>query len=280
MTSNVLPLRPLVEPVDIFNFNGIEIRIFDRNGEPWFVGKDICTVLDLKNTGTAYSKLENDEKGGVVLNDGEGRPQNYTIVNESGLYSLILTSRKPEAKQFKRWITHEVLPAIRKTGSYSISQKSDNLPEEHIIIRAIERVISPIIKVIEQQGVVINIIQSQTSAMQVQINTLQTHLTRFIELDDTNRIIDATNKKKILELTMKVVEQGQSGLTTVSDYMKTYDLKLIPGKTIPMISNFISDEMARLGYGHPQRHVKTNTRLFPIKMLKEFFENNTSILVK
>lgn len=89
----------------------------ERSGEPWFVAADVCRALEIKNNRDALSRLDQDEKG-VALIDTPGGKQELTIVNEAGLYSLVLGSRKPEAKAFKRWITHEVIPTIRKTGGY------------------------------------------------------------------------------------------------------------------------------------------------------------------
>lgn len=95
------------------------VRIFLQDNEPWFVAKDVCDCLDLSNSRKALSRLEDDEKG-VTLSDTPGGKQEMATVNEYGLYSLVMSSRKPEAKEFKRWVTHEVLPSIRKYGSYSM----------------------------------------------------------------------------------------------------------------------------------------------------------------
>lgn len=84
-------------------------------GEPWFVAADVCRALGIGNSRDATARLDDDEKG-VVSTDTLGGKQELTIVNEPGLYALVLSSRKPEAKAFKRWITHEVIPSIRKTG--------------------------------------------------------------------------------------------------------------------------------------------------------------------
>lgn len=94
-----------------------QVRVVDVNGEPWFVARDVCECLELTNTSQTLSYLDDDEKG-ITTNDTPGGQQEMSIVSEAGLYSLILRSRKPEAKAFKRWITHEVLPSIRKTGQY------------------------------------------------------------------------------------------------------------------------------------------------------------------
>ncbi len=101
----------------VFTYGETQIRTVVQSGEVLFVGKDVCNVLEIKNSRDALGRLDEDEKG-VVLIDTPGGKQQMLCVNEAGLYSLILTSRKPEAKQFKRWVTHEVLPTIRKTGGY------------------------------------------------------------------------------------------------------------------------------------------------------------------
>jgi prophage antirepressor-like protein len=99
-----------------------EFRTIIRDGEPWFALVDVCRALDIKNTSDAGARLDEDEKMTLVLNEGQsgvrGGARSMIIVNESGLYSIILRSDKPGAKRFKKWVTSEVLPAIRKTGSY------------------------------------------------------------------------------------------------------------------------------------------------------------------
>lgn len=96
-----------------------EIRVIEKDGEPWFVAVDVCDILGLSNPTIAVSRLDNDERAKFNL----GRQGDATIVNEPGLYTLILGSRKPEAKAFKRWITHEVIPSIRKYGAYMTPEK-------------------------------------------------------------------------------------------------------------------------------------------------------------
>ena len=108
-----------------------DVRITLINGEPWFVAVDVCKALDIVNARDAVKRLDDDEKNTVVLTDGIPGNPNKTIVNEYGLYALVLSSRKPEAKAFKRWITHEVLPIIRKTGGYmtdTLIQRIQNDP--------------------------------------------------------------------------------------------------------------------------------------------------------
>lgn len=97
------------------------------DGEPMFVAKDVCTALGLGNSRQALSRLDEDEKG-VISTDTPGGEQKMQAVNEAGLYVLVLGSKKPEAKAFKRWVTHEVLPAIRRDGGYMVAR--DETPEE------------------------------------------------------------------------------------------------------------------------------------------------------
>lgn len=102
-----------------FDFSGQPVRVLtDEHGDPWFVAADVCTVLDIANASDAVSRLADDEKG-VGTTDTLGGPQQVRTVSEAGLYRLIFTSRRAEAETFRRWVTHEVLPQIRRTGSYS-----------------------------------------------------------------------------------------------------------------------------------------------------------------
>lgn len=100
-----------------------QMRVINKNDEPWFVASDVCRALEISNNRDALNRLDADEKD-VALTDTLGGQQQMSIVNEPGLYSLVLGSRKPEAKAFKRWITHEVIPSIRKTGGYIAGQES------------------------------------------------------------------------------------------------------------------------------------------------------------
>jgi anti-repressor protein len=102
-----------------FVYEGSAVRAVVKNGEPWFVAADVCGVLEISKHRDAVSRLDEDERG-LVLVDTLGGPQSMAAINEAGLYSMIMMSRKPEAKTFKRWVTHEVLPQIRKTGGYNL----------------------------------------------------------------------------------------------------------------------------------------------------------------
>ncbi|MCT7992505.1 BRO-N domain-containing protein [Laspinema olomoucense] len=107
--------------LSIFNFHNNQVRIVIIDGKPWFVAKDLCEVLEIKNSRDALTRLDDDEKDTVGITDAIGRKQDTAIVSESGMYALILSSRKPQAKPFRKWVTSEVLTAIRQEGFYSVS---------------------------------------------------------------------------------------------------------------------------------------------------------------
>ena len=118
--------------LQVFNYNGNDIRITDDNGDIWFVAKDVCDILGLTNAREAMNALEDDEKSTVRISDGtspKGGNPNMNIISESGFYTLVLRSNKPEAKPFRRWVTKDVLPQIRKTGSYSLLKEQPKLPD-------------------------------------------------------------------------------------------------------------------------------------------------------
>ena len=116
--------------LQLFNFEGNEVRTLKIDEEPLFVGKDVAEILGYSNPRKALKDHvdEEDKKDGVTIRDSIGREQQPTLINESGLYSLILSSKMPKAKRFKHWVTSEVLPSIRKTGSYQVPQT----PEEQL----------------------------------------------------------------------------------------------------------------------------------------------------
>lgn len=109
-----------------FNYNENQVRTVEKNGEPWFVLKDVCNILNIGNSSDVYSRLDVDEKG-VEQIDTLGGAQKMSIISESGLYNVILRSDKPEAKPFRKWVTSEVLPSIRKHGAYATPEMVDKM---------------------------------------------------------------------------------------------------------------------------------------------------------
>ncbi len=114
-----------------FDFNSHPVRVVERDGAPWFVAADVCRVLDLSNPSKVCGDLDEDETMTLTTSEGHsgqrGGAQFLNVISESGLYALVFKSRKPEAKVFRRWVTSEVLPAIRQTGAYAVGGSGDGL---------------------------------------------------------------------------------------------------------------------------------------------------------
>lgn len=112
-----------MKEIQVFNFEQNEVRTLQVNNQPYFVLADVCKVLDLKNPTMVARKLDDDERAKSDLGLQE---RNVTLINESGLYAVILRSDKPQAKQFRKWITAEVLPTLRKTGTYTVKKTAED----------------------------------------------------------------------------------------------------------------------------------------------------------
>lgn len=137
--------------VQLFNFENHEVRSLLVDDEPWFVGKDVAEILSYSNTRKALTDHVDDEDkmDGVTIRDSIGRNQKPVLINESGLYSLVLSSKLPSAKKFKRWVTSEVLPALRKTGQYQVKELSGQELMAKALIEA-QNVLAAKDKVIEE----------------------------------------------------------------------------------------------------------------------------------
>lgn len=122
MTDNTEERTDNVDEIQIFSYQDKQVRTVEKDGEPWWVLKDICEVLELSNSRMIAERLDEDEKGVSQIYTPGGK-QEMAVVNESGLYNVILRSDKPQAKPFRKWVTSEVLPAIRKHGGYLTPEK-------------------------------------------------------------------------------------------------------------------------------------------------------------
>lgn len=121
--------------MQIFKYENNDVRTVEMNGEPWFVLKDVCGVLGLSTPARVAERLDGDEVSQTHFTDSIGRKQETTVINESGLYSVILRSDKPAAKPFRKWVTSEVLPSIRKNGGYIAGQ--EQLSPEELMAKAL-----------------------------------------------------------------------------------------------------------------------------------------------
>lgn len=166
-----------------FDFKGALLRtLTDEAGEPWFIAKDVCDILELTNPAVALQSLDDDEKTNLsnsyVWSEPGRRP---LIISEPGLYRLVMRSRKPEAKEFQRWVTHEVLPQIRKTGGYIPTSESDS--DEDIMARAV--LVAQ--KTIKQKN-------QQIASQQSRIDELQPKASawdNFVDIDDALSVRDS-----------------------------------------------------------------------------------------
>lgn len=124
--------------IQVFEYQNNKVRTVDVDGEAWFVLKDVCEILRMDTTQLkkVADRLDEDEKGRTLITTPGGMQETW-IVNESGLYHVILRSDKPEAAPFRRWVTNDVLPEIRKTGSYSVAQPDPNLPPELAMVEGL-----------------------------------------------------------------------------------------------------------------------------------------------
>ena len=113
------------QTLQVFNYKEHQVRTVEVNGEVWFVAKDVCDILEIQNVTQAVQNLDEDERSMHYI----GRQGEANIISEAGLYKLIFNSRKPEAKEFTRWVTHEVLPAIHRTGTFTVNQPQISLEE-------------------------------------------------------------------------------------------------------------------------------------------------------
>lgn len=123
--------------IQVFEYQNNKVRTVDVNGEAWFVLKDVCEVLGLSTPARVAKRLDGDEVSLTHLTDSMGRQQETTVINESGLYNVILRSDKPEAKPFRKWVTNDVLPTIRKTGSYMMPGNGSSLQALDLLVKSL-----------------------------------------------------------------------------------------------------------------------------------------------
>lgn len=175
-----------------------EVRTVEIGGESWFVGKDVAEILGYSNTRDALAKhIDGEDKGDVAIRDSIGREQSTTIINESGLYSLILSSKLPNAKAFKRWITSEVLPSIRKHGGY-INGQAEMSPEE-LMAKALQVAQ----KTLEEREARIGVLAAENSALTVEKQILQPKADYFDELVDRNLLTNFRETAKQINAKQK-----------------------------------------------------------------------------
>lgn len=171
------------------------VRVIEGEDGPWFVGKDVASILGYANPRKALlDHVDEEDRDGVTIRDSMGREQTATVINESGVYSLILSSKLPGAKAFKRWITTEVLPAIRRTGGYM--GRTEGLSDAEIVARALQ--ISQ--KIIDDRNRRIGELEVQNSALVVSNQVMRPKADYFDQLVDRNLLTNFRETAKQLQI--------------------------------------------------------------------------------
>ena len=178
--------------IQIFNYQNNEVRTVEMGGEPWFVLKDVCGVLDIADHKVVARRLDEDEVCQTPLTDSMGRQQSTTIINESGLYHVILRSDKPEAAPFRKWVTSEVLPSIRKNGGYIAGQ--EQLTPEELMAKAL--LVAN--KTLADREARICELTAQNSQLTVEKQIMQPKAEYFDELVDRNTLTSFRDTAKEL----------------------------------------------------------------------------------
>lgn len=166
----------------IFNFNGQQVRTVMVEDEPYFVGKDVAEILGYSRPDNAIRNHVDDEDKLMHQFSASGQNRNMTVINESGLYSLILSSKLPQAKEFKRWVTSEVLPSIRKHGMYALDELLDN-PD--LLIATVQ-------KLKEER--------EQRKALEVQVSVMTPKAKYFDNLVDKTDLVNIRDTAKMLKI--------------------------------------------------------------------------------
>lgn len=182
--------------IKIFDYHGQEVRTVEMNGQPWFVLKDIAEVLKLTDTNKISARLEADELTRIKFVSG-GQNREMLCVSESGLYNVVLRSDRPEAKPFRRWITHEVLPSIRKTGGYIAGQET--LSPEELMAKAL--LVAK--QTLAEREARINELSTANSELTVQNQILLPRAQYFDELVDRNLLTNFRETAKELGIAPK-----------------------------------------------------------------------------
>lgn len=164
-----------------FVFNSQQVRIISVNGDPWFVASDVCKILELGNVSKALSRLDSEEimsldRESILTLSDDPNTVRLSAISESGLYSLTLGSRKPQAKEFKRWVTREILPTIRKTGKYEIAPAAPALPQDY------EEALSALLESVREQKALAAANQKLIEAnlsLEIEVQTLEPKAERY-----------------------------------------------------------------------------------------------------
>lgn len=205
-------------------FEAHDVRVMLRDGEPWFVLADVCAVLEHSNPSMAAKVLDDDERGALSIADPMGRMQDTTIISEPGLYKLVQTSRKPQAKRFDRWVRHDVLPDVRRTGSYGALAPVDPTVTHNDLIASMREIAAAIATRFDGQDRAIERFGSRLDTAVSDISFLKCALFR-----GRRNLIEATKRQHVEDTgdlggrcpccgTANVVENGTKSLFADFDH--------------------------------------------------------------
>ena len=198
-----------------FSYQGSPVRSLYIDDEPWFIGKDLADILGYSNAGAALDRhVDPEDKNTIANHDGNRGNPNMTIVNESGLYSLILSSKLPSAKSFKRWVTSEVLPSIRKTGSYNagaISQ-AEYLRAASIIATSSRRNLPLVLDALEKAGIKLSaeVLKLQESGEEKPVSER-----KLARMEAGRQVVEAVQRLRENRIAMQVLLQETGIARTV-----------------------------------------------------------------
>jgi len=240
--------------LQVFTYRGIPLRTVEREDSLWWVLKEVCGVLGIVNHKNVAARLDADEKDVVHLADSIGRQQETTIINEPGLYSVILRSDKPEAKDFKRWVTHEVLPSIRRSGSYTIAKAQPMTPAQLLAAQA---------QVLVDMERRMDEMQNQTRSLEVKVDTAMKAFSRPAQDHWT-----ADTDKAIKEL----CEECRLSVTATKGRMYA-ELERVAGCSVNARLNRLRERKKKAGMRHRDAMALTKLdAIFADKHLRAVFE--------
>ena len=213
----------------VFNFGDHEVRTLIKEGEPWFVAKDVADILDYSEASAMTRHLDDDDKGSVKLTV-HNQEQEFIVVNESGLYSAILKSRKPEAKAFKKWVTSEVLPSIRKQGKFSLSDVSNLIKESKL---KAENVVYVYVVENEVTGSVKVGVSSSPSKRLSSLQTGTEHKLNLVHVSDATAVV---SEKKVHRMLNEACIRGEWFNVSTDEAISAVSYVV---NTKPLTSNFL-----------------------------------------
>ena len=241
-----------------FEYEGAEIRVVEQSGELWFVAKDVCDALDISKHRDAIARLDGDETCPVRV-DGKRGARKLVAVNESGLFTLILRSDKPEARRFRKWVTSEVLPTIRKTGSYTVPRSTDSLQATRAF-----RSYRLTAKALGFKGNQAVFSAARVTERQFGINVLELFEARHLVADQQSPLLNATDLGKRVGLNRVEINPMLEALGFIRSYRDLKNRKQWELTKAGEAHGLYLDTGKQFEDGTPIRQIKWNLSVIPV----------------